>query len=225
MRYADRQITGIGDLVERLRGDLAGYAGPVWFRGQGDSAWRLEPKLLRGAAGLSETHFINRFKQHASFLLEKSPTDEFGWLFLMQHYGMHTRLLDWSESPLVALYFAVDEDKDLESEGALWALMPTLLNAKSNYRPAFEHEVPSFDDEYMKNYEPGTIARENRSRLYPVAAIAKRNSARMYAQQGVFTISHRENVIIEDVGPEGAARDHVWRYLISPIVKRQLESI
>jgi hypothetical protein len=56
-----------------------------------------------------------------------------------------------------------------------------------------------------------------------MAAIARRNSARMQAQQGVFTISHRENVTIEDVGPEGAARDHVWRYLIHAAAKAQIK--
>lgn len=222
MRQPDSLVNTIGALIERLRGDLNGYAGPVWFRGHGVSSWSLEPKLLRGATVLSETHFINRFKQNASFLLERSPLSEFDWLFLMQHYGMHTRLLDWSESPLVSLYFAVEQEEHQAEDGALWALMPTVLNSKSNYRPAYEHEVPSFDDEYMNNYQPGTIAREQRSSLYPVAAIARRNSPRMHAQQGVFTISHRQNTRIEDVGQEGAARDHLWRYLIPANVKAQI---
>jgi hypothetical protein len=180
MRHADRQINTIGELVEHLREDLNAYAGPVWFRGQGVSAWYLEPKLLRGAAGLSETHFINRFKQKASFLLDKAPLGEFDWLFLMQHYGMLTRLLDWSESPLVGLYFAVEEEDHHGEDGALWCLMPTILNSKSNYRPAYEHEVPSFDDEYMQNYQPGTIAREQRSSLYPNSAILRLNSERQF---------------------------------------------
>jgi hypothetical protein len=141
----------------------------------------------------------------------------------MQHYGMPTRLLDWSESPLVGLYFAVEEESHQGEDGALWTLMPTLLNSKSNYRPAYEHEVPSFDDEHMNNYRPLTIALEQKSSLYPMAAIARRNSARMQAQQGVFTISHRENITIEDVGQVGAARDHVWRYLIRAMAKTQIK--
>jgi len=223
MKHVDRSILSVGALITLLKADLAGYDGPVWFRGQGLSAWKLEPKLLRGADKLSETHLINRFKQHASFLLDKPPRDDFDWLFLMQHYGMQTRLLDWSESPLVGLYFAVEQHHNHDAEGALWTLLPTDLNSKSNYRPAFKYEVPSFDDEYLKNYEPETIAREHKSRLYPVAAIARRNSSRMQAQQGVFTISHRENIVVEDVGQEGAARDHVWRYLIPAHAKEEIK--
>jgi hypothetical protein len=224
MRYEDKEIHDIGELIQFLRADIGDYTGPVWYRGQSLSEWRLEPKLLRGgAAAVSESHFINRFKQNAAFLLQKAPLDEFDWLFLMQHYGMQTRLLDWSEGPLVGLYFAVQDAEHLNQHGALWALMPTKLNSKSNYRPAYEHEVPSFDDEHLRNYQPGTIAREQRSSLYPMAAIARRNSARMQAQQGVFTISHRFNTVIEEVGEEGALRDHVWRYVVPSGAKGQIK--
>jgi hypothetical protein len=92
----------------------------------------------------------------------------------------------------------------------------------SNYRPDYPHEIPSFEDELLKNYLPETIAKEHRSRLFPMAAIAPRNSSRIQAQQGVFTISHRENTPIEDVGAPGAARDHIWRYIIPASTKVSL---
>lgn len=220
MRYPDEEVLSTGNLVVGLTEHLQGYDGPVWFRGQSKAEWALVPKLLRGAPSPSETFLINRFKQNATFLLSQHPKNDFEWLFLMQHYSMPTRLLDWTESPLVALYFAAFENE--ASDGALWVLLPTILNEKSNYRPDYPHEVPSFEDEHLQNYLPETIAREHRSRLFPMAAIAPRNSSRMQAQQGVFTISHRENTPIEDVGAEGAPRDHVWRYLIPHTAKGRL---
>lgn len=212
MRYDDVQVTSIGELILKLRGHLEGYEGPVWYRGQSDSQWQLVPKLLRTGGVDREIYLINRFKQNATLLLSQPPKTDFEWLFLMQHHSMPTRLLDWSESPLVALYFAAREND--AADGALWMLLPAILNEKSNYRPDYEYEVPSFEVENLRNYLPETIAAEHRSRLFPMAAIAPRNSPRMQAQQGTFTVSHRENVAIEDVGAVGAARDHVWRYII-----------
>jgi hypothetical protein len=222
MRYPDERIDTVGMLVERLEAHLQGIDAPVWFRGQSKSEWRLVPKLLRGGVSQSEIYLISRFKQNATLLLLQLPQNDFEWLFLMQHHSVPTRLLDWTESPLVALYFVVTEND--ADEGALWILLPTTLNEKSNYRPDYPLEIPSFEDEHLQNYLPETVASEHRSRLFPMAAIAPRNSPRMQSQQGVFTISHRENTPIEDVGAVGAARDHVWRYIITPEAKATLRS-
>lgn len=137
----------------------------------------------------------------------------------MQHHGLSTRLLDWSENPLVGLYFAVEND--VAEDSILWVLLPTFLNAKAGIRPKYEHEIPSFEDEELTNYLPSTISRETRSSLNPIAAIAPRNSARMQAQQGVFTITHRENVYIDEVG-DPATRDHIWRYVIPAAAKQEI---
>ena len=222
MKYVDEQVNSVGELIARLKVHTNGVDAPAWFRGQSTSAWPLVPKLLRGTVPQSETYLISRFKQNATLLLPRPPRNDFEWLFLMQHHSMPTRLLDWTESPLVALYFAVTENET--EEGALWVLLPTVLNEKSNYRPDYPLEIPSFEDEDLKNYLPETVASEHRSRLFPSAAIAPRNSQRMQSQQGVFTISHREATPIEDVGAVGSPRDHVWRYLIPPGSKDTLRS-
>lgn len=212
MRYDTENVTSIGEFLTKISLHIGDYKGPIWYRGHAVSDWNLEPKLMRITDRPPETHYLNKFKQDASIILNHYPQSEFEWLFLMQHYGVPTRLLDWTESPLTGLYFALETHND--NDGALWVLLPCELNQKSNYRPDYEFEIPSFEDVHMIGYVPSTIARESKSKLIPMAAIAPRNSPRMQAQQGVFTISHRENIFIDQAGPDGAPKNHTWKYII-----------
>jgi len=221
MKFPDASIESVSELIQKLKENTEYLKIPVWYRGQGNFQWNLEPKLLRVHSSPPETFYFNKFRQDATMIINHTPKTEFDWLFLMQHYGIPTRLLDWSESPLVSLYFAVN-DSLIKEDAALWVLLPTELNKYSNYRPEHEFEVPSFDDEHLKNYLPSTIAKERKSSLYPMAAIAPRNSSRMQSQQGVFTISHRENIYVDNAGAEGAPKQHIWKYIIPYSAKEHI---
>ncbi len=88
-------------------------------RGQADEAWSLEDSITRIMAGGANTAnaiaiekaALREFMSQAHLYINSSDlpqlNDLLAWWALMQHYGAPTRLLDWSESPYVALYFTV----------------------------------------------------------------------------------------------------------------------
>src|SRR5262245_33980240 len=124
----DKKITSVADMVKELKQVVEPKKGPAWYRGHADASWKLQAHYDRLDKPLKETELLNRFRQNANLLLEQAPhlPLDFGWMFLMQHYGVPTRLLDWTESPLIALYFAIvdDDPRSEKRDGALWVLYP-----------------------------------------------------------------------------------------------------
>ncbi|WP_081629058.1 FRG domain-containing protein [Methyloversatilis discipulorum] len=221
-----KKISSVADLLDALETDHGAYEGALWFRGQADANWALLPGYLRLSNPPSESTLLKRFKQSAAMLLDRDPKDSFDWLFLMQHYGLPTRLLDWSESPLVALYFAVtDPSTSMETDAALWVLQPTELNRNAKIDDATEpFFIPSFDDEELRNYSLESLSQgPKRTRLHPIATIATRNNPRIQAQLGVFTIHHLDDTPIERIGDCA----HITYYQIpsaeKPKIQKQLQ--
>jgi hypothetical protein len=213
LKKKDRIVHNISEFTKVLLKDLNECSQPVWFRGQSSKSWKLEPSIVRKRVDTPEMTIIKKFKQNANMLINPRPNDLIDWLLIMQHHGAPTRLLDWTESPLVASYFAADPvtAPEVDKEGVIWALFPIELNKIANIKPDYEYDIPSFaEDKLTGNYIPENFAAETTSKLYPLAIIAPRNSSRMQVQLSVFTINHRNNTPIEEIGD----KKHVWRYII-----------
>jgi len=95
------------------------------FRGQSREDYVLKPKLGRIELTLKtrqelEKRLFEDFKNEAEQYLPRIPRSDWEWLAVAQHYGLPTRLLDWSYNPFKALYFAVEGN--LERDGMLFAL-------------------------------------------------------------------------------------------------------
>lgn len=59
-----------------------------------------------------ERFMLEDFKRKASLNILTKPTTTLEWMFLAQHHGLPTRLMDWTYNPLVALHFAIENDYD-----------------------------------------------------------------------------------------------------------------
>lgn len=217
MRFREAKIDGVADLLKNLKKHLKDNE-IVWFRGQSTHSWGLIPSLARdeGKHLAKEGAIYKRFIQNATQLMSQAPLDEWEWLFVMQHHRAPTRLLDWTEGPLVALYFATANPAKDNVDGALWCLDPIALNRQANVNFAYELELPSFRDKVLENYLPSRI--DPKSPMQPVAAIGPRATRRMAAQIGAFTVNHSVYKPMEQLY-DGK---HVWKY---PIPKEKKAEI
>lgn len=177
-------ITCVADLIGAANTVRREWNGELRWRGQSSVKYALVPGVYRANRGTrGEQNLCLRFRQYAQTRHDNCPQqDDFcSWLFLAQHYGLPTRLLDWSESPLVALFFAANANPSLDA--SLYVLHPREMNRTTNgdhtlvpvtSAPATDLFRGAFDDRITKKRT--------------IAVLSHELDNRMLVQQGTFTL-------------------------------------
>jgi hypothetical protein len=192
-----------------------------WFRGDKESINSLLPKVFHDIDKYDdcyENRLLQNFRLKARAFHETPENERIDeWLFFAQHFGIPTRLLDWTESALVALFFAINKCSD--KDPVVWILKPIDLN-KSSYKNPLQKNIGDhqYSDEFpltwienrgTKRYFMGIQIREKKTydvghinfkaawthNRYgidlPLAIISSNIVERIYSQKSCFTIHGR----------------------------------
>jgi hypothetical protein len=191
----------------------SGEAGSfLWFRGVQCHTHQLLPSIMRDGKGPEEIEnrerrLLTRFRQRSmAYWRNGSSQDDWNQLFAMQHYGMPTRLLDWTENLFVATYFALAETPSHAPEcgckPVLWCVDPVRWNRATPFLSEFGREIQvltTADEEYSDGFRPETKRKRSKT---PVAIYGAHNSNRIVAQRGTFFVWGNEPKPLEEIaGP------------------------
>lgn len=186
-RKLNVRIRNLADYFSVISSTLKG-AEPFWFRGHARVEWDLVPSALRYRSKTDREKaldLIADFKRIAEIKLSRPPHphEELMWVQIARHYGLPTRLLDWTESATAALFFTCE---DAEHDGILFVLKPIDLNRLSYPKKPRVLDA-NLDGESIKKYL-GLGARHNPSGSNPIAINPVWNSERLMLQRGTFTL-------------------------------------
>lgn len=190
--------------------------GEEWvFRGQSDSNWRLYPSIARPDPSVNpekaQFAILEELKLRLPSVYEKDLKDDWSLLALAQHHGAPTPLLDWTRSPLVALWFAVAEKVRTASvtNAAVWA---------------FRTEANDFvTEDERRNQSPLTVTK---TRFFESSYFDRR----LAAQQGLFSV-HKwwaEGGKVVPLDGNSALRERLKKLIVRkdnlvPIVKQLIK--
>lgn len=183
-------VSSIAELIQYIAYLQCELKTILWFRGQRAESWDIQAGVFRDDHAAQERNYVHRFRSRAGTRYAHLPDqDDLGvWLSLMQHYGLPTRLLDWSRSPLVAAYFAVENyiyEKDASpADAAIWILEPHNLN----FIECSEDVTPSLDAKMCDPLVKPAFYHRSEETNQVLAVMASEHDLRMFVQQGCFTI-------------------------------------
>ena len=180
----------------------------TFFRGQANEEWNLSPGLYREGLFEEEKTLLDLMRIRRP---EDFKCDRFETLVNMQHYGLPTRLLDFTTNPLVALYFACASKTDKEKNGAVFVVME--VSSMWSYEPlvrilmdfvfefGYKHiQLGELLEKIQIRYGAETFRSKIRDEVTllrflenPLPVMPDRTNRRIAAQDGVFFICYAKS--------------------------------
>jgi hypothetical protein len=186
------------EFLDRVRQARQSLGPPlvVWFRGQAKATYNLVPSLLRHPKGIEkEQTLFGEFERSASHLFGKGKSD-WEMLYDMQHYGIPTRLLDWTDILGIAVAFALYDNTADDFDSAIFLLDPIKLNALSGMT-GIKRAPNDSEFGYKTVYWEGRPFDPD----YPIAIDGALHNDRLRAQKGSFTVQGRASCSLDVLAP------------------------
>jgi len=230
-------ISGFLSIVTRIRSDwpqdndvdCKGDEQALWFRGQHDASWGLSPKLHRPEyKHADESEIRHEFQSRGLQLIQgRIPTAAYEWYFLMQHYEVPTRLLDWTDNPLMALFFAIYENTS-NFNAVVWVVDPWWLNAVNKEVKRKKIEGPMLSDweeaeAYLPDLEDAFAGDEVKKR-FPAAIDPPHVDRRLAVQGSHFMIFGTKPDLARMKDLVGSKKARLAKIVIDGAALGQIES-
>ncbi|WP_165188544.1 FRG domain-containing protein [Caulobacter soli] len=175
---------------------VAERSAPEWvFRGHSDSAWKLRPKIGREDIlgpwdPAAEISLFEEFCRRARQFEAGVEFTYWDWLALAQHYGLPTRLLDWTENPLVAAYFAMASNERRSAEIISVRVRDRDYLHMSGGPIPVEPDIPSVETEWTWDVRPTPFSAMSWPPWTGAVAFIRPliRASRMISQRGVFSV-------------------------------------
>jgi hypothetical protein len=180
----------------------------------------MEPTPMMIMPDKFERDLLLQFQRRAHHYIPNPPDDSdvLEWFALMQHHGVPTRLLDWTFSPYVALYFAI-ENSPPDTDCAVWAVDTGWLAQKGNEALPSDSRFPKDSGVRAFNQYLNRVLLTGNNPNVVVAANPIRMSERAAAQQGVFLcdLSHSGAIdisLLQMLVPTPPPLSPIWKVVI-----------
>lgn len=181
----------------------------LWFRGHENASYKLNSGLYRiskdeEVISNKENDIFNCFINYGDmYCSQYNESKDWNALFLMQHYGLYTRLLDWTDSLFTSLYFATINHVK-ETEACIWVLDPISLNR--NHQGLYEKGVDrGFDNIGLLSVDtlPDRVKKyvyyfNKQIKIDSFSIVPRRNNERLVSQNGFFTVQGTSNKPLEE---------------------------